>query len=647
MQAAGVLGVQVASALALKGCAERNSRGHFQVGFQPVKTLVSNGVLVPDGYRARVLAPWGQPLNDAVKAWQDDGSQSASDQANAVGMHHDGMAFFPLGTQSHEGLLCINHEYLDVYLLHGGSISRDTNTGLRNSVDQVRKEINAHGVSVVRVHKQNGEWQVALNDPHNRRLTGATPMSISGPLSGTAHLITRYSPTGTEARGTLNNCGSGKTPWGTYLTCEENWHNYFSYQSPNPLSEQLRRQGVLPASSSQYQWEQLAGHEDEIENEFGRFNITPGDGRPEDDHRNEANTFGYVVELDPYKADSIPVKRSALGRFHHEGAAVSKVEEGKPIAVYSGHDAQNEYAYKFVSDAVWNPADANPEDRLVVGAKYLDQGTLYVARFNDDGTGEWLPLTLESPTLEGGTLADTFDSVAAILLNAPGAADRVGATPMDRPEWNAVDPITGAVYLSLTNNAYRSTTNAANPRTYNLFGHIIRWQERDSVTAFDWDIFVFGGSPDLDDDINRSGLTMKNQFGGPDGLMFDDRGVLWIQTDNTSNIVSQAVNNQLLAVIPSKIPELDGTPAIISSHNQHFLQRVLVGPSGCEVTGLAFTPDYKTVFCNMQHPSNWPVSQDATEAPEVGSSVRARSAVVVIEREDGKEVGYEPIIPTA
>ncbi|HCE5103374.1 TPA: DUF839 domain-containing protein [Vibrio parahaemolyticus] len=441
---------------------------------------------------------------------------------------------------------------------------------------------------------------------------------------------------GSQARGTLNNCGNGYTPWGTYLTCEENWPGYFV--NAGTRTEEQDRIGV-DDKSTRYLWETLAGNSEERLDEFTRFNVAPTGTSSADDYRNEANGHGYIVEIDPYTQNSRAKKRTALGRFRHEGCAFGKLEAGKPVVFYSGHDSRFEYLYKFESAAAWDPADANPANRLATGDKYMDEGTLYVARFNEDSTGTWLPLTLDSVTTSGGTLADYFNSLAEIIINTAGAADLVGATPMDRPEWCSVDPFTGSVYLTLTNNTRRTDeTNPANPRLNNKFGHVIRWDEGTSATDFTWDIFVFGSPANGDADTNRSGLNEFNQFASPDGLAFDGRGILWIQTDNGADEVTSYTNDQMLAVVPSKLTNENGAQAVIGADNQAELKRFFVGPNGCEVTGFTISPDYKSLFVNIQHPGNWPYSDDAAQETPAGTTVRPRAATVVIRREDGGEI---------
>ena len=645
----GSLGAAIAmmAGVGLSGCLDKDGRPRppqpqpeptqpepLRLGFDSIPGSRIDACVVAAGYSAYVLAPWGTPLNSAARAWQADGSNSADDQANAVGMHHDGMHFFPLNGSAEDGLLVVNYEYIDQKALHPSGPTRDAQG--RRPAEEVRKEINAHGVGVLRIRKVGGRWQVMDNDPLNRRFTTASVMELSGPLRGSTHVQTRFSPDGTETRGTNNNCGNGFTPWGTYLACEENWPNVFINRDAS-LPEDQRRIGISTAKTS-YAWETAAGDASEVDDEFARFDITPRGASARDDYRNEASTYGYIVEIDPHNPTSRAVKRTALGRFRHEGCWPGRVQAGQPVVFYSGDDAQHEYLYKFVSAALWDPADANPLDRLATGAKYLDRGTLYVARFNDDGSGVWLPLTPDSLTPEGIGLGALFGDLAGILLNTRGAADALGATPMDRPEWTAVNPLNGDVYLTLTNNSSRTEANAANPRIQNRHGHIIRWHDSADQRSFTWGIFVFGAHAGADPSLNRSGLTDLNQFASPDGMAFDSRGVLWIQTDNGEKTLTDYTNDQMLAVIPANLVDPQGREVPVNVQNQGELRRFFVGPNGCEVTGLAFTPDNRTMFVNIQHPGNWPYSDDATQVTPAGSKVRPRAATVVIQRIDGGEL---------
>jgi secreted PhoX family phosphatase len=641
----GLAALSLFSGFGLTGCSKNDdpvttpvASSSASLGFDSIAGSRTDAVTLAAGYTALVLAAWGTPLNSSAAAWKADGTNTAADQANSIGMHHDGMQFFPLNDAGTDGLLCINHEYIDQNALHPSGATTDSITGLRNDPEEIRKEINAHGVTVVRIRLVGGDWEVVADDSHNRRITGASDMDISGPVSLDPVLLqTKYSQAGDVVRGTLNNCGNGYTPWGTYLTCEENWPGYFV--NIGTLDATQTRLGVS-TSNSRYGWDDLAGDASEVSDEFARFDITASGTNALADYRNETNGHGYIVEIDPYAPSSSAVKRTALGRFRHEGCIFGKLAEGKPVVFYSGHDGRFEYIYKFVSDAMWDPADANSSDRLATGAKYMDFGTLYVAKFSDNGTGEWISLELATVTTAGSSLADTFGSMAELILNTPGAADLVGATPMDRPEWCAVDPITGSVYFTLTNNTRRTTdTNSANPRLNNAFGHIIRWEEGEVDTVFSWDIFVFGAPANADTSTNLSGLGELNQFASPDGLIFDSRGILWVQTDNGASDLTDYTNDQMLAVVPSKLRSANDEQVVLSADNQDALRRFFVGPNDCEVTGLAFSPDNTTFFANIQHPGNWPYSGNAAEATPSGTTVRPRAATVVIRKADGGAIG--------
>ena len=345
-------------------------------------------------------------------------------------------------SNSSRGLLVMNHEQvLDTYIHANGPTNSGATDGPRPKAE-VDREMNAHGVSVIEVTNSGGDWSYVQGSNFNRRVTAFTPMAIHGPARSNALLNTPYSQGGTRTRGTLNNCANGYTPWGTYLTCEENWFSYFrrdddAAQRSAGDNAQLARYGMGPNSAgfSYRRWDSVAG------DVYTRFDITVKGASASADYRNEANTFGYVVEIDPTQPASTPRKRTALGRFGHEGAWVGPVRAGEPIAYYMGCDSRFEYIYKFVSDALWDPSDAN--GGLAAGDKYLDAGKLYVAKFNADGTGDWVELGFGKNGLTAGNATFPFSSQGDICVVTRLAADSVGATRMDRPEWGAVNPVNG------------------------------------------------------------------------------------------------------------------------------------------------------------------------------------------------------------
>jgi secreted PhoX family phosphatase len=395
------------------------------------------------------------------------------------------------------------------------------------------------------------------------------------------------------------------------------------------------------------------------------------------------NGFGYIVEIDPYSNTSVARKRTALGRFAHENAVFGRLEAGKPVTVYMGCDARNEYLYKFVSTATWSAADANPTDRMATGTKYLDAGKLYVARFSADGTGQWIELTITNPAIASYTVYP-FSDQGEIFIQTRLAADAVGATKMDRPEWGAVNPANGEFFLTLTNNSNRRidptgatqlAPDSANPRVYsdlkgtvsqqgNPNGHILRMKDGTTVTAFTWDVYLFGAQADAPTDkVNLSKLTSDQDFSSPDGLVFTpSTGLCWIQTDDGA--YTDVTNCMMLAAIPGTVGDggkmtlaytrADGSTRSVDTYvgkapTADTLKRFLVGPAGCEITGLCETPDGKALFVNIQHPGETTRQADLADPTKYtsqwpsnagyGAGKRPRSATVVITRNDGARVG--------
>lgn len=583
-----------------------------QIGFTSVPLTNADTVTVPPGYRADVLYAWGDPISDINRFFRFDAGNDWRDQEQQAGMHHDGLHFFPFEDQarfgsrrpsSTRGLLAMNHEYTDDGILHPD--------GQRTwNADKVRKSQAAHGVSIIEVAFNGSNWTVVRPSAYARRITGYTPCRVSGPAAGHPLMRTAADPSGTVVLGTINNCAHGYTPWGTYLTCEENFNGYFANSGSIPADQ--RRYGIS-ASGFGYRW-----HEHDTRFDAAR-------------NPNEPNRFGWVVEVDPFDPNSVPVKRTALGRIKHEGAFVTIGQDGR-VVVYMGDDERFEYIYKFVSRNPYNPA---PNSRFS-NFNLLDEGTLYVAKFNDDGSGEWLPLV---HGLNGLTAENGFADQGEVLVKTRQAADRVGATKMDRPEWIAVNPYSKDVYCALTNNSNRGRSgqpavDAANPRASNSFGQIIRWAEEGQNTSalrFRWNLFVQAGDPNNGNAAMR-GNIQGDVFGSPDGLWFDERGILWVQTDISTSTLGAGdyrniPNNMMLAADP-----VTGE-----------FRRFLVGPRGCEVTGVIMTPDQRSMFVNLQHPGESPSERGNPDNPTEISSwpdgQRPRSATVVIRKLDGGIIG--------
>ena len=581
--------------------------------FGGISVSTADAVTVSPDYLVELLYAWGDPVSDGPRA-RADASDSAADQMQQAGMHHDGMHFFPFQDKgrpsSTHGLLCINHEYTDDGLLHAGGMTDWT-------AEKVAKSKAATGVSVVEVRHENGRWQVVRPSRFGRRISADTPCRVAGPARGHVALQTAADRRGEVILGTLNNCAMGVTPWGTYLTCEENFNGYFK-GSATPSADE-KRYGMSEKGFG-FRWHE---HDE-------RFDATL--------HPNEFNRFGWVVEIDPRDPEAAPVKRTGLGRFKHEGATVTLATDRR-VVVYMGDDERFEYIYKFVS------RDRFRDDLRDPGS-LLDHGTLYAARFDEDGKGRWLPLRPGTRYAKGALDADNgFANAGDIAIRCRQAADIAGATKMDRPEWIAVHPKTGEVYVTLTNNSQRGSSerpglNAANPRPKNVFGHIVRWRETHGDAAaktFDWDIFALAGDPAHPDESLR-GNVKGDAYGSPDGLWFDPSGQLWIQTDVSTSTLNQndyarLGNNQMLVADPK------------SGQTRRFL----TGPNACELTGITATPDGRALFVNVQHPGETasersnpatPTAVSAWPANQFLEAVagRPRSATIVIRRRDGRPV---------
>lgn len=559
--------------------------------FKPVKANVFDTVTVPEGFNWQVVASWGDPLWSSGAPFDPVTRGTGASQELSLGDNNDGMSLFDVAGRS---ILAVNNEYVNSAIAYGNRKS-----GRPEVADDVRKGKAGHGVSVFEIQRVNGRWKLVMDSPYNRRITPDTPMHITGPASGHELLKTRADPSGTRSLGTWNNCGNGRTPWGTYLTCEENFNGYFSSrQRGYSPSAELRRYGV-GVKGWGYAWAQVDP----------RFDIAK--------EPNEPNRAGYVVEIDPLDANATPKKRTALGRFKHENAALVIAKTGH-VVVYLGDDAAGEFLYRFVSAGKFVPG-GNNRDLLV-------DGTLFVAKFHDSGRGEWIELSPQSTGMA---------SKAEVCIHTRLAASAVKPTTMDRPEWVAVNPRKAEAYCCLTNNKSRgiepkrggvaTPVGGPNPRAANRYGQIVRWTPDNadhSAAQFTWDLYVLAGNPAVHSD-SRAGsknVTPDNMFNSPDGLAFDSNGGLWIQTDgNYSNRKDFAGhgNNQMLYANPQSGD----------------IRRFMVGPKECEVTGICWSSDNKTLFVGIQHPGQ----RGGSHFPGGGSSV-PRSSIIAIARDDGGDM---------
>ena len=561
-------------------------------GFEPVAANGLDTVTVPRGYSWHVVARWGDPMWSNSIAFDQVTRGSGASQELAFGDNNDGMSLFADGERS---VLAVNNEYVNNNIIYGGA-----GTGTPENADDVRKGKAGHGVSIVEIVQTDGRWSIVVDSPCNRRITADTPMEITGPARGHDWMKTAADPSGTSSKGTWNNCGNGRTPWGTYLACEENFNGYFSTSDPElRITAEFKRYGVGRKDRG-YDWAAV----DE------RFDTAR--------HPNEPNRAGYIVEIDPLDSSSTPKKRTALGRFKHENAEVVLAANGQ-VVVYMGDDERGEFLYKLVSDGSCAEGGDNRD--------LLETGKLFVARFADDGRGEWVELTPASTGMA---------SQAEICIHTRLAASAVKATTMDRPEWVAASPKKAEVYCCLTNNKNRGVKPNAggdaapvggpNPREKNKYGQIVRWAPDGGdhlADGFAWDLFVVAGNPVVHDGDNAGSANVNkdNMFNSPDGLAFDRNGMLWIQTDgkySDSGDFEGQGNNQMLV----------GDPETGE------IRRFLVGPLECEVTGIAWSTDRKTLFAGIQHPGE----QGGSHFPD-GGDTAPRSCVVAITRDDGGLIG--------
>jgi len=581
--------------------------------FRELQRGIDESARVAEGYQWRVLIGWGDPLFADSPAF-DVSRQTGATQAKQFGYNCDYIAFLPLPAAeggAERGLLCVNHEYTDANLMFPGLLTRDDLAAMTR--EQVEVEMAAMGHSVVAVQRDgSGQWQVDRSSRLNRRLTVShTPIRISGPAAGHPRLQTKADPTGRNVLGTLNNCGGGVTPWGTLLICEENFNVCFSGAAAGLSEEQtLKRYGIDGPSRFNSAW---AKHDE-------RFNI--------EREPNEPNRFGWVVEFDPRDPDSVPVKRTALGRMKHEGAGVVLNCDGR-VVVYCGDDERFEYVYRFVTRGRFDAQDPDAARSL------LDDGILSVAKFDDDGSVHWLPLVYGSGPLNSD---NGFHSQADVLIETRRAADLLGATPMDRPEDVEPSPVNGRVYVILSNNSKRGTeqTDAANPRAKNVHGHVLELVPPTADAGFDhaadrfeWNVFLRGGNPasasdgaDCHVEVTESGWVSCPDNGG-----FDSRGRLWITTDGASETTGMA----------------DGLFVCETTGQDRARTRLFFqGPRGSELSGVCLTPDDRSLFVSVQHPGEEEGSdfqQPSTRWPDFLPDQPPRPGVVLIEHGDGALIG--------
>jgi uncharacterized protein len=637
-----------AATAGLAACARKSSDAPIPKppgGFVSVSPQNTDAFVLADGYRHDLIARWGDSLVtgqrdfDTRRLALDDwlGADAVSAQEVQFGTNADAVGYFPqVHGRAARGLVCVNHEYVSGELIWPGhrGVSMPVEAGkawLEKHPHAVAFMQAAHGVTVMQLRREEKGWRRELSAPHNRRITARTPMDIHGPARGHPLMCTRADPTGTRVLGTFANCSAGRTPWGTYLTSEENVDDYFAGAAAmrDPAMTDAHRRFPLREHGF-YHWHF----------QDPRFDTA---NEPHEPFR-----FGWMVEIDPHDPQSTPRKRTALGRFQHEGANTIVGKSGH-VAAYMGDDEKFEYVYKFVTRDRFDPK--NPAANLDL----LDHGRLYCARFNADGTGDWLPLVHD----EDGPLnsAAGFASQADVVIKVRAAADLLGATPMDRPEDVEPSPLTGRIYVACTKTSERGVpgkemwygrkaatdVHAANPRPKNKSGHIIEITEAGDdarATRFQWSVFLLAGDPSagrylVDATALRSPLEGTDTYYAgypeaahqspvhcPDNLGIDPQGRLWIVTDNDNR---DHPNNGCY-VVPTTGPE------------RGLLRQLASGPNGCEVCGCEFTPDGRTLFLTIQHPGEGGTFDEPRSHWPDGQGLPPRAALLAVERLDGGPV---------
>jgi len=575
------------------------------LGFAAVAANTDDTITVPAGYTWHTVASWADPLFSDGVDFDPTSRGTGASQERAIGDNTDGMKLFHLS--ENEGVLVTNNEYVNKAIFHPNGV---------NNADDVRKSKAGHGVSVYHIKRESDRWAPVIDGRFNRRITADSAMEITGPARAHELLKTQADPEGIASKGTWNNCGNGSTPWGTYLACEENFNGYFASTDDSIETSEAQDRYGIGKKDWGYGWYKYDQ----------RFDIAK--------EPNESNRNGYVVEIDPLAPERAPKKRTALGRFKHENAELVIADNGK-VVVYMGDDERGEFLYRFISKEKYQPDDQSANREL------LAEGTLYVARFGEadqnlSGNGKWVELSVGENGLDEES---GFPSQAEISVYTRLAASRVGATTMDRPEWVAAHPTKAELYCSLTNNKNRgikpnaggddTPVGGPNPREANLYGQIVRWRPVGSdhtSDSFDWDLFVLAGNPTVHAEGLEAGsdnITPDNLFNSPDGIAFDQDGRLWIQTDGKYSDEGDFAgmgNNQMLC----------GDPETGE------IRRFLVGPKACEITGVTWSQDYRTLFIGVQHPG---ANDDYPSTFPGGEGTVPRSSVVAINREDGGVIG--------
>jgi uncharacterized protein len=611
---AALKGLLATSALTAAGAVlaplqKAQAAGDSTLQFAEIPHAYDANLHVAEGYEAQVLLRWGDKVMADAPEFAP-GKLTAEGQEKQFGYNCDFIAYMPLpagSNSSDRGLLWVNHEYTNPHMMFPGFADAKA-AAAGTTAESAAVELAAHGGSIVEIVKQGGTWSSVEGSEYNRRVTLNTEMELTGPAAGHDRLKTSADPSGKKVLGMINNCGGGVTPWGTVLTAEENFHQYFG-GDPAGTAEAANYKRYGMKGEPSYPWGKFVD----------RFDVTK--------EPNEANRFGWIVEINPYDPSQMPMKRTALGRLKHEAATTVVNGDGR-LVVYTGDDERFEYVYKYVSNGTFDAGAGAANSAL------LDDGTLHVAKFGADGSVEWLALVHGQGEL---TEANGFKSQADILIETRRAADLLGATKMDRPEDVETDPKTGKVYVVLTKNDKRKAeqVDAANARAENLWGQIVELTppakdgKADHTAAkFAWDIFIQAGNPKEAAQAAKYGGAVSDSgwFANPDNLAFDPQGRMWIATDGFPD---HGVHDGVWAT------ETEGGARAVTKH-------FLGCPQGAELCGPAFTPDGQTFFVAVQHPGEEDGSsfdKPTTRWPDFADGVPPRPSVVAIVKKGGGEIG--------
>ncbi len=612
--AASGLAVIAASSPLLSAC---SGSDRDAPGFEPIPHVLDGTHHLPKGYSARVLIRWGDPVLADAPGFAPL-AQSVAAQAGQFGYNCDFTGYLKLPGSGTRGLLCVNHEYAIPRLMFPG-LASGTEALAKADAARVATEMASVGVSIIEIADEGQGFAVVAGSPYARRIHAGTPIALTGPARGHARMRTPDDPAGETVLGTMANCSGAMTPWGTLLTAEENFNQNFRYR-PDEVPDTLMAEKVNAVRMGIIAEPRSAWPLFEKRFDMGQAPMEP-------------NRFGWMVEINPLDPRSVPKKRTAMGRFKHENAAIA-AEAQRPVVAYMGDDEEGEFLYRFVSATPFDPTD------MARNGDVLEAGTLYVAQFNVDGTGQWLKLEAGKGPLhpENG-----FHDAGDVAIDARRAARLLEATPTDRPEDVEISPATGKIYVAMTGHGSRREKIPGSSRGPNPAGHILEitpplhdGKADHLADVFTWDLFIEAGDPASGgSEAPRYGAAIapSGWFANPDNLVFDPQGRLWIATDGGNDFGIA-----------------DGLWAVATEGSDRAVPRAFFAcPRGAEACGPSFTPDGRTLFIAVQHPADEAGSNfdaPSTRWPDFDASLPPRPAIVVVTKDDGGVIGSQDVSAT-